>query len=218
MNTNGFDEAIHNSGRIMAGAPNSDSGTLFDPVWSPAMWERANSAMRDLRQAMTEARVRYDSHDYDRPGGKFDIDNPPDDAVFIWSVGSRTVLVCCRAGASEIDRRLRGPDYFSGMLQLFADIDNYHRYNSNADDELRRTINLADNCTASAPVFSGGTTRLLLLLRRDPTILLWRVCRACETLARETAENNFKFGVISAQAQLPPGARIDPRSPVRPTP
>jgi hypothetical protein len=57
----------------------------------------------------TEELVNFDSHDYDQ----FDIESPPDDAVFIWVVGSRTVLVCTRAGASVTDRRLRGPDYFS---------------------------------------------------------------------------------------------------------
>ncbi|OAN40342.1 hypothetical protein [Mycolicibacterium iranicum] len=209
---NGTATAILNGERITTGARGADSGPLFDPNLSPAMWDRANTAIRDLRQAMAERRVRYDNHDYDQ----FDIENPPDDAVFIWSVGSRTVLVCCRAGASATDCRLRGPDYFSDMLRFFADIDDYRRYNSAADDELRCTVNLAENCTAQAPVFSGGTTRLLPL-QRGQFVFLWRVCRACEALARETAEGNFKFGVISAQAQLPPGARIDPGSPVPPT-
>ncbi len=106
-----------------------------------------------------------------------EIKNPPDDAVFIWSVGSNTVLVCCRAAASLTDRRLRGPDYFSGMLQFFAEIDDYHRFNSAADDELRCTINLAENCTAQAPAFSGGTSRLMPL-QRGQFILLWRDGRA----------------------------------------
>jgi hypothetical protein len=99
------------------------------------------------------------------------------------------------------------------MLRFFADIDDYHRYDSAADDELRCTINTAENCTAQAPVFSGGTTRLMPV-HRGQFILLWRVCRACEAQARETAERNFRFNIMAAQAELPPGARIDPRSPV----
>src|SRR5258705_13247672 len=105
--------------RITAKPHGRDNTPLFDPTWSPAMWERANRAMRGLRTAMAEGRIHYDSHDYDQ----FDVDNPPDDAVFIWSVGSNTVLVCCRAGASATDRHLRSPDYFSGMLPFFAEID-----------------------------------------------------------------------------------------------
>lgn len=51
-----------------------------------------------------------------------------------------------------------------------------------------------------------------------PFIVVFSICAACDTWARETAKTNFKLGVISAQVQLPPGARIDPGSPVPPTP
>jgi hypothetical protein len=51
-----------------------------------------------------------------------------------------------------------------------------------------------------------------------PFIVVFSICAACDAWARETAETNFKLGVISAQVQLPPGARIDPRAPVPPTP
>ena len=100
------------------------------------------------------------------------------------------------------------------MLRFFADIDDYHRYDSAADDELRCTINLAENCTAQAPVFSGGTTRLMPL-QRGQFLLLWRVCRACESTARQTAETDYKMGVIEAHeraatAPLPAWARRAP--------
>jgi hypothetical protein len=203
--------------QITAGTYGPDNSPLFDPTWSPAMWERAKMATRELRTAIAEDRIHYDSHDYDVLDGKFDIENPPGDAVFIWFVGSGTVLVCCRAGATETDRRLRGPDYFSGMLRFFAEIDDYHRYSAGADCELRCTINIAEHCTAQAPDFSGGTTRLMPL-QRGQFILLWRVCRACEAKACETVETIFRTNVMAAQAELPPGARIDPGSPVSPTP
>ncbi|PBA12766.1 hypothetical protein CKJ69_22295 [Mycobacterium avium] len=51
-----------------------------------------------------------------------------------------------------------------------------------------------------------------------PFIVVFSICRVCDAWARKTAETNFKLGVISAQVPLPPGARIDPGSPVPPTP
>ena len=57
-----------------------------------------------------------------------------------------------------------------------------------------------------------------LPLERGQFLVVFSICKACDSWARETAETNFKLGVISAQVQLPPGARIDPGSPVPPTP
>ncbi|MBE5451634.1 hypothetical protein [Mycobacteroides abscessus] len=49
-----------------------------------------------------------------------------------------------------------------------------------------------------------------------PFIVVFGICRACDTWARETAEIRFREGLVWVQAQLPPGARIDPGSPVPP--
>lgn len=211
FNDNPTVNAVLAAERIAEGTHGRDNTSLFDPIWSPAMWKRANDAMAELRTAMAKGRIHYDSQDYDQ----FDANNPPDDAVFIWSVGSNTVLVCCRGGASATDRRLRGPDYFSNMLQFFAEIDDYHRYSSVTDHELRCTVNVAEHCTAETPRFSGGTTRLMCL-HRGQFILLWRVCRACEATAGETADDAYITNLLAAQAELPPGAVIDPGSPVPP--
>lgn len=51
-----------------------------------------------------------------------------------------------------------------------------------------------------------------------PFLVVFSICQSCDAWARETAETNFKLGVISAQVSLPHGARIDPGSPVPPTP
>lgn len=51
-----------------------------------------------------------------------------------------------------------------------------------------------------------------------PFIVVFGICRACDAWARETAEVRFRSNVIGAQVHLPPGARIDPGSPVPPTP
>ena len=197
-------QAILDAERLETGTYGPDNAPLFHPSRSPAMWERANDAMAELRTGMAEGCVHYTSDDYD----DFEIENPPDDAVFIWWVGSRTVLVCCRAGASATDRRLRGPDYFSGMLRFFSEVDDYS-YKSAVDPDLRCNLGIAEAC--------GGKTRLMPH-RRPPFILLWRACLDCEGKARFTAETNFKISVMAAQSALPLGARIDPGSPVPPRP
>ena len=104
-------QAILDAERIEAGTHGRDNSALFDPVWSPDMRKRANDEMRALRNAMAENRIRYDSFDYDLDH-RIDTTNPPRDAVFIYRVGSHEILVCCRAGASRDERRLRGPDHF----------------------------------------------------------------------------------------------------------
>jgi hypothetical protein len=76
--------------RIMAGTGGEDSTPLFDPIWSPAMWERANTAMRDLRQMRAEGRIHFDSHDYDMLDGTIEIDNRP--------------TMRCSSGQSAVER------------------------------------------------------------------------------------------------------------------
>lgn len=51
-----------------------------------------------------------------------------------------------------------------------------------------------------------------------PFIVVFSICRVCDAWARETAEVRFRSNVIGAQVHLPPGARIDPGSPIPPTP
>ena len=162
----------------------------------------------------------FDSHDHDRYHGMFDIENPPAEAVFIWSVGSETVLIACRAVAGLRDRRLRGAEYFSSMLQLVQEIDDYYEYNSRADYELRCTVNISKGCTAplSPDVgdYQGGTTRLMPL-RRGQFLLLFRCCRVCEDLAGHLVDTNFRISVMEARANLASGPRIQPSPHVPPT-
>lgn len=56
-----------------------------------------------------------------------------------------------------------------------------------------------------------------LPLERGQFIVVFSICAACDGWARETAEVRFRSNVIAAQVHLPPGARIDPGSPVPPT-
>jgi hypothetical protein len=63
-----------------------------------------------------------------------------------------------------------------------------------------------------------GEGTVFLPLQRGPFIVVFEACDACDAWARATAETNYKFGVLAAQAGLPPGARIDTGSPVPPRP
>ena len=57
-----------------------------------------------------------------------------------------------------------------------------------------------------------------LPLERGQFIVVFSICRACDNWARQTAELRFRSNVIAVQVGLPPGAHIDPGSPVPPIP
>lgn len=59
---------------------------------------------------------------------------------------------------------------------------------------------------------------MYLPLERGQFLVVFRICRACDAWARETAEVRFRSNVLGAQVHLPPGAVIDPGSPVPPIP
>jgi hypothetical protein len=114
INDNPTVNAILAAERITARTHGRDNTSLFDPIWSPAMWERANWAMRELRTAMAEGRIHYDSHDYDQ----FDADNPPDDAAFIWSVGSNTYSCVAEPGRARPTAVCVDPTTSAGSVDI----------------------------------------------------------------------------------------------------
>lgn len=57
-----------------------------------------------------------------------------------------------------------------------------------------------------------------LPLQRGQFIVVFGICGACDEWARQTAEAKLRSSVLKAQAKLPPGARVDPGSPLRPRP
>jgi len=211
-------QAQDDAERITAGAHGRDNAPLFDPAWSPAMWERANKAVHDLRIRTglpddDPNRIRLNSHDYD----DFDLDDLPDDAVVIWAVDTKTAFV--GRPPHKTERPTKRVDWFTSTLQLAQEIDDYLCYGGEdnprnfADYELRCDVNIAPDCTAPLSLdvndFGGGTTRMIPV-RRGQFILLFRCCRACEALAGKIAANTYKSHVIEARADLPRGAVIMP--------
>lgn len=78
--------------------------------------------------------------------------------------------------------------------------------------------NAVGHCGCDVQTAPGGCSgrAVYLPLERGQFIVVFSICHACDNWARETAETNFKFGVMAAQAKLPPDVRIDPGSPVSP--
>lgn len=215
-------EQITESGR------RHDDDLMFDPVRSNALSRRADAAMTELRLALAEDRIKFDSHDYDLDY-EFDLDNPPTDAVFIYRPGSTLILVCCRAGASHDERKYRGTDYFSDMIGFFGQVDDYHRHGSYADFELRCTANISEGCSAATAVeadeyaemaaeagvrgaygaedYAGGTTRLMPV-HRGQFLVLFRCCLACEAKATQDTVDGFILSDLESRAGMPDGGRI----------
>jgi hypothetical protein len=72
-------------------------------------------------------------------------------------------------------------------------------------------INIADRCDHAAgvedfPISFGGL------------VMVFKCCKACKAKAVEMAQTGMVLGALDAQAKLPPGAVIEPGSPVAPAP
>ncbi|BCO38059.1 hypothetical protein BMW24_008805 [Mycobacterium heckeshornense] len=198
--------------QIAAGVHGRNSAPLFDAAWSPAMWERANTAMNDL-----STRIALPNDDPDRIrlsdiADVTELDHLLDDAVVVWRVGATKADVG-RARQQQID-------WFTWALQFAQQVDDYWRYTSAdamrehpADYDLRCTVNIAPDCTAplsrDVSDYGGGTTRLMVV-HRGRHVLLFRCCLACEALAGQTADRKYKDRVVARRADLPKGAAILP--------
>ncbi len=219
--------AMLDAERITESGRRHDDDLMFDPVRSNTLSRRADAAMAELRLALAEDRIRFTSHDH--IDHEMDLDNPPNDAVFVYRPGSTRLLVCCRAGAGYNERRFRGTDYFSDLIGFFAQLDDYYKHGSYADFELRCTANISEGCTAtiaveadeyaelaseagvkgaySAEDYAGGTTRLMPV-HRGQFLILFRCCRACEATAAQDTVDGFILSDLESRAGMPEGGRI----------
>ena len=74
---------------------------------------------------------------------------------------------------------------------------------------------VAEDCQAST--FNDHPTRPLPIAC-GRVVLMFEICLACEFVVTDTAFYNLRSSALDAQAKLPPGAVIDPLSPVPPRP
>lgn len=161
--------------RALVTRETDDTAWLFDPSWSPDMWELADSTMRNMRQ---------------RFGDRIEVAADSDTFLYYPCIPNLYV--------------------YEDAMERFAYMITTRVPLPHAVGERGCDVQLApEGCSGRA---------VYLPLERGPFIVVFSICQSCNTWARETAETNFKLGVISAQLHLPPGARIDPGSPVPPTP
>ena len=195
--------AMLDTERIIDGAHLTDDSALFDPVWSPDMWERANTAMAELRTGLSDGTITIESQDYDSNS----VENVEDYDLVVWRVGAPRAHLGHPNYATE--RMTKRVDWFTGALQLSQEVHDYFECSCQRPCDLACNVRVAQGCE--------GPTRLLAV-HRGKYALLFRCCVWCETEAATKAEDRFRTNLMAAQAALPPGAYIDPRSPVPPTP
>jgi hypothetical protein len=166
-----------------------DYAEMFDPDRSPEMWARAIEAVGALHKASARGEIGFVSAS--GPVGvpqPNPLDNPFDEHVTLMHcVGDYRVFVCRNQ-----------PDNFSVALFVAA---NFGQGGS-------CMINVADDC--------GVVTRQLPL-EFGTLLLVFECCDACLIMAGRLADHGLEASVAVAQAELPPGARIHPGSPVPPT-
>jgi hypothetical protein len=161
--------------RALVTRETGDTPWLFDPAWSPGMWQLAQRTMHDMKQRFGDR-----------------IDAAADGDTFLY-------YPCI----PELYVYGDGMERFSYMITRRVPLP--HAVGQRGCD-----VRLAaDGCEGRA---------VYLPHEHAPFIVVFSICRACDDWARETAGVRFRSNVIGAQVHLPPGASIDPGSPVPPTP
>jgi hypothetical protein len=149
-----------------------------------------NPALHERADAyMAQLHMRMGLPGYDPHAIEYLGEANPDTGALIHFVGDNRIFVC-----------RKHPDVFAAFLKRTADVGTY---------ENPCTVRLSKKC--------GGFTDMFPVVR-GRFVIFFDVCLACCRLAHEIAENRFRTNVLEAQAKLPLGARIDPGSPVPPTP
>jgi hypothetical protein len=205
-------KAVLDAERITAGAHGRDNAPLFDPAWSPAMWERANDAVHELLNGIADNSIRLVDND-----NLSEVVDLPDDAVVAWCIGEGLAGV---GRPYDLTEHIERVEWFTSTVQFEQENRDYWRYTSDeairphpTDFDLRCSINLAPDCTAplsrDVSDYGGGTTRLMQL-HRGQFVLLFRCCTACEAWAGKAADTNYKNHLIGARADLPRGVVIMP--------
>jgi hypothetical protein len=124
----------------------------------------------------------------------------------MWELASKTIQ----------DMHGRFGDFMTGVwgeavFLYYPGTEDFHAYDSDIERYAYVLAYVGQN-GCDIRLAPGGCSKgtVFLPLQRGPFIVVFEACDACDAWARETAETNFKFGVMAAQTDLPPGARIDP--------
>lgn len=176
------------------------AAVLFDPARVPELARKADKAAAEFYTRSGESGdLHFGTHDTD-----WDPHAPHEQGVArVWAVGTNHVDVIRDRWRDNPNRVQEPVNYFASMYTSgVPDFFDCARYGCTGGDCDRAcSVRLAKAC--------AGPTRAMPV-SRGTLILLFRMCWACEDLAGQIAANSYKTAVITARADLPPGAVIMP--------
>ena len=165
------------------------NSALFDPAWCPTMHAKLMAELEELHALEHQGGIA----DYRTFRGEtYDPHDPASTSgtVLLKFPGDCRLFVC-RNNADRLAAMMKGWSF--GVCDVCI-----------AEDCQACTFN--DHPTRPLPIACGRV------------VLMFEICTACEFIVTDTTFYGVRSSVLEAQAKLPPGARIDPGSPVPPTP
>lgn len=135
-------------------------------------------------------------------------------APAMWELAEKTMGKMRVRFAKHIDRAAD-----TDVFLYYPGTQNFYTYSRNVQRfAYMLTFAWPEGCDINLAPGGCDGVAVFLPLMRGQFIVVFGICEACDAWAREIAETNFKTSVMDAQATLPPGAYIDPGSPVPPRP
>ncbi|MFG1933028.1 hypothetical protein ACGFK1_20650 [Mycobacterium sp. NPDC048908] len=163
---------------------------LFDPIANPTMHEKLMAELEALHALESEGGgAVYVTYRCDR----FDprgVEDTDGAALLKWP-GDRRIFIC----RSNADRLAAWMEH--------------------QDPDAHCCVCIAEDCQAKT--FYDHSSRPLPI-SCGRVVLMFEICMACEFAVTDTAYFNIRASVLDKQADLPPGAVIDPGSPIPPQP
>jgi hypothetical protein len=171
------------------------NSALFDPAWCPTMHAKLLADLEELHALEREnVGEEYKTADYVTFRGEtYDPHDPASTSgtVLLKFPGDRRLFVC-RNNADRLAAMMRNRGLWEACDVCIAEDCRSHVF--------------IDHPTRPLPIACGRV------------VLMYEICTACEFVVTDTAFYGLRSSVMEAQAKLPPGAVIDPRSPIPPTP
>lgn len=185
-------QAMLRAERIAAavGEDNLGDMLLTDPAWCPAMHAKVTTELEALHTLEQEnAGAIYQTF----RGEVYNPHDPTDTdgTVLLKFPGDRRIFVC-RSNADRLSAAMAVQGPFGVCDVCIA--------------EDCQAVTFYDHPTRPLPISCGRV------------VLMFEICTACDFVVSDTAWYGLRASVLDAQAKLPPGAVIDPGSPLPPQP
>jgi hypothetical protein len=163
---------------------------LTDPTWRPAMHAKLITELEALHALEQESGGAV----YQTFRGEVYNPHDPidtDGTVLLKFPGDRRIFVC-RSNADRLSAAMAVQGPFGVCDVCIA--------------EDCQAMTFYDHPTRPLPISCGRV------------VLMFEICIACDFVVSDAAYYNMRASVIAEQAKLPPGAVIDPGSPIPPQP